>query len=114
MRLQICNDAIVANFAWSEGRKVKLPDLPEAPQAPPKGSSGPGAVWVVVGGSDGKGILVRSGVDLKSSELGRLAYHAKIAEVEENGDRVHYKKLEGEGPESGWVSKTLKGSKLIR
>eukprot|EP00747_Dinoflagellata_sp_TGD_P031115 gnl/TRDRNA2_/TRDRNA2_135076_c0_seq1.p1 gnl/TRDRNA2_/TRDRNA2_135076_c0~~gnl/TRDRNA2_/TRDRNA2_135076_c0_seq1.p1 ORF type:complete len:239 (+),score=49.53 gnl/TRDRNA2_/TRDRNA2_135076_c0_seq1:216-932(+) len=66
-------------------------------------------VWIVIGGKDKGGILVREGQDLKSPDLGRIATDARVREVERVGDRLRYEKLEGDGPESGWVSMALAG-----
>eukprot|EP00747_Dinoflagellata_sp_TGD_P018505 gnl/TRDRNA2_/TRDRNA2_126541_c0_seq1.p1 gnl/TRDRNA2_/TRDRNA2_126541_c0~~gnl/TRDRNA2_/TRDRNA2_126541_c0_seq1.p1 ORF type:complete len:581 (+),score=87.71 gnl/TRDRNA2_/TRDRNA2_126541_c0_seq1:88-1830(+) len=66
-------------------------------------------VWVVIGGS----ALVKEGCDLKSPELGRLETGAKVREVKRRGDRLNFEKLEGVGPESGWVSAALRGRPLL-
>lgn len=74
---------------------------------------GPGTIWKVVAGGD-KGIVVRSGCHLKSPELPRVAKGARLQEVELIGERLHYRKLEGSGPDWGWVSLTSKGARLLR
>merc|ERR1712226_1702101 len=58
--------------------------------------------WVVIGGMD-KGILVRAGADTKSKELGRIAHEARLEQLDLEGDRLHYKKISGDGPDTGWV-----------
>mmetsp|Transcript_37630 Transcript_37630/g.75794 ORF Transcript_37630/g.75794 Transcript_37630/m.75794 type:complete len:358 (-) Transcript_37630:150-1223(-) len=72
-----------------------------------------GTVWKVVAGGD-KGIVVRSGRNLNSPELPRLSKGARVEEVELFGERLHYRKLEGTGPDWGWVSLTSKGARLLR
>lgn len=73
-----------------------------------------GRQWAVVGGST-KGILVRKGEELHSREFAtRLAQNSIVEELELIGDRLHYKKLAGEGPDFGWVSLIVKGATLLR
>jgi len=70
--------------------------------------------WEVIGGSAKGGIIVRQGVDLKSSQLAeRLCTGAVVEEVELVAERLHYKKLTGDGPSHGWVSITLSGKPLL-
>jgi len=69
--------------------------------------------WVVVGGGE-KGIVVRSGKDLKSEELPRLQKGARVEQVKKEGERLHYRKLEGDGPDTGWISLSFKGSPLVQ
>lgn len=106
-------------------KRVKEPEEVIAHQAPPKMSrqtsresarsadepSGPR--WLIVGGAE-KGILVRSSRATTSAELGRLSNGAVVAQQELSGDRLHYQKVKGDGPEHGWVSISLKGSELCR
>eukprot|EP00747_Dinoflagellata_sp_TGD_P072875 gnl/TRDRNA2_/TRDRNA2_157663_c0_seq1.p1 gnl/TRDRNA2_/TRDRNA2_157663_c0~~gnl/TRDRNA2_/TRDRNA2_157663_c0_seq1.p1 ORF type:complete len:245 (+),score=58.43 gnl/TRDRNA2_/TRDRNA2_157663_c0_seq1:22-756(+) len=69
--------------------------------------------FVVVGGAE-KGILVRIGADLKSAELRtRLKKGAVIHQMERQGERLHYKKLEGDGPDFGWVSFSCRNHRLL-
>lgn len=79
-----------------------------------KDDSGEGNIWVVVGGGSAGGIVVRKGEGLKSAELPRLATGARIKEKERAGDRLHYEKLTGDGPDFGWVSLAFKGTPLIQ
>merc|ERR1719401_856179 len=81
--------------------KVKWP--PEQP-----------AKYMVVGGGDKGGILVRAGED-RTSEPNEvlLATGAEIEQLELKRDRLHYKKLSGEGPEEGWVSLKASGKLLV-
>merc|ERR1719326_1512952 len=70
--------------------------------------------WKVVGGSDKGGIIVRAGKELKSEQLAdRLSTGALVEQVELVGDRLHYKRLSGTGPEDGWVSLTFKEKPLV-
>jgi len=73
-----------------------------------------GKVWVVVGGEKTGGIMVRKGVETKSAEYPeRLGTGALIEQVERQGDRVKYQKMDGAGPDIGWVSLAFKGRPLI-
>mmetsp|Transcript_17871 Transcript_17871/g.41675 ORF Transcript_17871/g.41675 Transcript_17871/m.41675 type:complete len:467 (-) Transcript_17871:139-1539(-) len=66
-------------------------------------------LWEIVGGADKGGILVREGQQLSSTQLStRLATGAIVEEIELAGERLHYRKLKGDGPESGWISIVLK------
>jgi len=108
----------------AEEDACKVPRNPRA-RDPPQGGAGGGAVdlktqggedaiWVVVGGGDKGGIVVRNGEGLKSPELGRISTGARIRESEKKGDRLHYAKVSGDGPDFGWVSLTFKGAPLVR
>eukprot|EP00933_Yihiella_yeosuensis_P073057 TRINITY_DN81636_c0_g1_i1.p1 TRINITY_DN81636_c0_g1~~TRINITY_DN81636_c0_g1_i1.p1 ORF type:complete len:382 (-),score=53.01 TRINITY_DN81636_c0_g1_i1:73-1188(-) len=81
---------------------------------PDVASSSSAAYWKIVGGSKEGGILVRSGQDTSSSQLSeRLSKGSLVEELELVGDRLHYRALTGEGPNSGWVSTKLSsGGKL--
>jgi len=82
----------------------------DAPSPPPPTLK----AWVVVGGDAEKGgIVVREGESLRSTTLPRLATGAKVEQLERIGDRVHFRKLEGDGPKEGWVSFTVKGKELL-
>eukprot|EP00913_Durusdinium_trenchii_P011836 g11118.t1 len=62
-------------------------------------------LWEVVGGADTGGILVRSGQELTSSKHSeRLSTGALVEELCLAGERLHYKRHSGKGPEQGWVS----------
>jgi len=70
--------------------------------------------WEVVGGADRGGILVREGQDLASAQLPlRLSTGAQVEELELLGERLHFRRAGGEGPDSGWVSIRLKGKDLL-
>lgn len=69
--------------------------------------------WEVVGGADRGGILVRTGLELKSPEASsRLATGSLLEELELVGERLRYRRLTGAGPEEGWISITLKDKVL--
>mmetsp|Transcript_92011 Transcript_92011/g.286347 ORF Transcript_92011/g.286347 Transcript_92011/m.286347 type:complete len:476 (+) Transcript_92011:132-1559(+) len=72
-----------------------------------------GPIWTVVGGQDGKGILVRSGESTQSASLGRLATGATIKELQKKKNRLQYKMVEGGGPDSGWVTISADGKPLV-
>lgn len=68
-----------------------------------------GQVWEVVGGGANNGIVVRRGRSTASpAEGARLATGARIEELALEGDRLRYKLLEGTGPDSGWVSVSVR------
>lgn len=69
--------------------------------------------WKVVGGSSG-GIIVREGRELSSALCaGRLENGAVIEELALSGDRLNFNRLSGNGPDTGWVSTSVKGKALI-
>lgn len=69
--------------------------------------------WEVVGGTSSGGLLVRSGQELRSAELGRLATGSVVRQLELQGDRMRYEKMTGGGPAAGWVSIRLKDKDLL-
>lgn len=70
----------------------------------------PGRRWKVVGGARTGGLLVRRGPELLSAILGtrtgpaRLATGAEVEELGLLGNRLHFNKIHGEGPNVGWAS----------
>eukprot|EP00930_Biecheleria_cincta_P057208 TRINITY_DN43183_c0_g1_i1.p1 TRINITY_DN43183_c0_g1~~TRINITY_DN43183_c0_g1_i1.p1 ORF type:complete len:1002 (-),score=143.82 TRINITY_DN43183_c0_g1_i1:276-3239(-) len=92
------------------GTRLLEPAKPEVKTAQ---ETGPGTVWLVVGGGDKGGIVVRKAESLKSPELARLGTGARVEELERIGERLHYKKLAGDGPDFGWVSTSIKGNPLL-
>mmetsp|Transcript_73922 Transcript_73922/g.228407 ORF Transcript_73922/g.228407 Transcript_73922/m.228407 type:complete len:456 (-) Transcript_73922:26-1393(-) len=87
----------------------------KAAGAPPAAPATPAApLWVVVGGKTSGGIMVKKAKDLKSAELGRLSTDSTIEQVDLDGDRLHFKKITGDGPDFGWVSLTFKGNVLVK
>lgn len=71
-------------------------------------------LWQVVGGEAAGGLLVRSGQALNSPQLSsRLQSGAIVREIARHGDRLNYQKLQGDGPDTGWVSLKAKGKDLL-
>lgn len=91
----------------------KQHSLSSTKDASARKQGGEGARWQVVGGGE-KGIVVRREAALNSAEMPRLAKGAVIEEIEKKGDRLHYQKLDGDGPDYGWVSFTFKGTPLLQ
>jgi len=81
------------------------PKVEPTPPPPPR--------WEVVGGGDKGGILVREGESVGSPQTSeRLSTGALIEEMELKGERLHFKRLTGTGPEEGWISIKLPGKDL--
>lgn len=73
-----------------------------------------GGLWIVVGGSDRGGIIVRAGPELSSKqEEERLSYGAIIEAAAVAGERLQYSLLAGSGPREGWISTRLKSKDLV-
>eukprot|EP00930_Biecheleria_cincta_P042051 TRINITY_DN28921_c0_g1_i1.p1 TRINITY_DN28921_c0_g1~~TRINITY_DN28921_c0_g1_i1.p1 ORF type:complete len:722 (-),score=108.87 TRINITY_DN28921_c0_g1_i1:144-2309(-) len=71
-------------------------------------------LWAIVGGSDKGGILVREGAETSSPQLAeRLATGAFVKELELQGGRLRFEKVNGDGPASGWVSLSISGKNLL-
>jgi len=71
-------------------------------------------LWVVVAGEGKGGILVRTSESTTSKMLSeRLSTGATIEELGVVGNRLHYKRITGHGPDSGWVSISLSEKKLV-
>jgi len=71
-------------------------------------------LWIVVGGEDIGGILVRRGQELASPKLGtRLVTGATIQELDHTGNRLHYRRIHGDGPDFGWVSVKAESGKVL-
>jgi len=69
--------------------------------------------WDIVGGADKGGVLVREGQALGSpATKDRLSTGAVVEELELVGERLHYKLLDGTGPEEGWISIKVSGKEL--
>mmetsp|Transcript_61395 Transcript_61395/g.101887 ORF Transcript_61395/g.101887 Transcript_61395/m.101887 type:complete len:270 (+) Transcript_61395:57-866(+) len=70
--------------------------------------------WEVVGGADKGGIIVREGLDTKSTQAdSRLSTGALVKQLKLEGDRLQYERLTGTGPQTGWVSVKLKDKDLL-
>lgn len=75
-----------------------------------------GKVWVVVGGKDSGGIVVRKEANVSSQQFPqRLGTNATFEQLElkMKGERIKYQKIDGDGPDIGWVSVSLKGNPLV-
>mmetsp|Transcript_23003 Transcript_23003/g.44191 ORF Transcript_23003/g.44191 Transcript_23003/m.44191 type:complete len:303 (-) Transcript_23003:26-934(-) len=61
--------------------------------------------WIVVGDTGKGGILVRRGESLESALFStRLMQGTQVEELDLEGNRLHYKRLRGDGPDFGWVN----------
>jgi hypothetical protein len=70
--------------------------------------------WEVIGGISSGGILVREGRNTSSKEVSeRLRTGSIVRALEIVDGRLHYELLEGEGPETGWVSTCVKGQEIM-
>lgn len=66
-------------------------------------------LWEVVGGAGKGGIVVRQGEDVQSPmEAERLGTGALLRILASAGERLHFEKVVGAGPGTGWVSMKLK------
>lgn len=89
-----------------------VPAVASAPSGS-RSTSGPPQLWQIVGGADKGGVLVKTKEDLTSPPVEqRLATGAKVQELELVGERLHFRRLVGEGPEEGWISISLAGRPL--
>mmetsp|Transcript_121554 Transcript_121554/g.294973 ORF Transcript_121554/g.294973 Transcript_121554/m.294973 type:complete len:95 (+) Transcript_121554:709-993(+) len=71
-------------------------------------------IWIVVGGADSGGIIVRQGKSIQSPECkARLVTGTKVEEMDVQGKRLHYRRLKGDGPDFGWVSLEGSGGKKL-
>ncbi|CAE8612017.1 unnamed protein product, partial [Polarella glacialis] len=84
---------------------------PEGPAEQPVSKQ----LWRVVGGHAKGGIIVREGPlgALSACLKERLASGSLVQELESTSERLCYRKLAGEGPETGWVSFAAKGVALV-
>lgn len=71
--------------------------------------------WEVVGGRCAGGVLVRTGHDLTSPEAipARLAFRAKVRELDLQGTRLQFELVSGRGPKTGWVSTKVANKELL-
>jgi len=96
--------------ALASTRHVPLPQTYAAQNVAPTD----GQLWVVIGGGDAGGIKVRAHRETNSREYKfRLQTGARVEQLELEGERLHYKRLIGDGPDFGWVSLAFKGSPLL-
>lgn len=72
-------------------------------------------LWEVTGGEGKGGIIVREGPTTASARAEeRLSTGALIEELHLAGDRLHYRRKTGTGPETGWISITINGKELAK
>uniref|UniRef100_A0A7S2MA08 Uncharacterized protein n=1 Tax=Alexandrium andersonii TaxID=327968 RepID=A0A7S2MA08_9DINO len=65
----------------------------------------PNQLWLVVGGLESGGILVREGQDRASPECPqRLSTGAVVEEMQRVENRLEYRRIRGDGPDLGWIS----------
>jgi len=70
-------------------------------------------IWRICGGKDKGGILAREGLDLESPfcaerlSTGAFVRELALVYVEAAGERLHFQRLTGSGPETGWISVAL-------
>jgi len=73
-----------------------------------------GRFWIVVGGAETGGILVRQAKSVQSPGYQtRLTPGTKVQEIEVTGKRLHYRRIRGDGPDFGWVSIEGAGGKRL-
>lgn len=67
--------------------------------------------WIVVGGANKGGILVRRDAELSSPKHSeRLAFASIVEQLSLQGERLQYRLLSGQGPATGWLTTRLSGS----
>jgi len=59
-------------------------------------------------------LVVRSDKGASSEKVGELQKGTKFEEIRRDGKFVHFRKLEGEGPEDGWVCVRVGGKKVAK
>mmetsp|Transcript_128694 Transcript_128694/g.223162 ORF Transcript_128694/g.223162 Transcript_128694/m.223162 type:complete len:498 (-) Transcript_128694:37-1530(-) len=110
--LKIDYDEVAYEESQAAEAKVKEMQAAEAP------ASGPvavpvGQIWEIVGGADKGGVLVREGLELNSAQsASRLATGTMVEELELRGERLHFRRITGSGPDEGWISIALKDKVL--
>jgi len=83
----------------------------DIPDQEPEG----GRLWRVVGGEGKGGIMVRKGEEFTSKPLNvRLATGTLVEEIEVSGNRLHFKRIRGNGPDWGWVNIELDEKVLMQ
>jgi len=107
----------LAPEAKASAQPASAPEAKPAPAPLAKPAPAPAAeadTWLVVGGTESGGIVVREAQGLKSrAETLRLQTGSKIRMLQRNGDRLEYALLQGEGPPKGWVSIRTKDKELL-
>mmetsp|Transcript_80530 Transcript_80530/g.227966 ORF Transcript_80530/g.227966 Transcript_80530/m.227966 type:complete len:244 (-) Transcript_80530:78-809(-) len=104
--------------AAAAGEGLEAGQQPAAHETPTSqagvGAESPRQHWTVVGGGEKGGIIVRSKVELRSAELPkRLATGSVVEELAKSGDRLHFRRVHGDGPDTGWVSIAVGGKALM-
>lgn len=103
---------VVAPLRMTAEAKRKLLEsvTPAIPDMPREGLP----LWVVTGGAGKGGILVRQEEELGSKPLPiKLATGTLIEEMESVGNRLHYRRIRGDGPDFGWVNITFNDRYII-
>lgn len=72
---------------------------------------GRGCLFTVVPKS---GLLVKEASSLDSRELGRLGEKSVVERLDEKGSRWRVRLLDGDGPEQGWISRTVAGKDMMK
>jgi len=73
-----------------------------------------GPKWLAIGVGDGSGIVVRERVELASRKASaKLQKGAVLQEIELIGERLHFCKISGDGPSTGWISLTARGQRNV-
>lgn len=102
--------------AAPDGGRSRSTDGPAAPAGKGAPARGPdGELWRVRGGRCTGGIVVRNGSSLRAQELPeRLATGAILKQIKVTDGRLNYRKVQGNGPDWGWVSiETKAGVTLV-
>jgi len=89
---------------------------PEHGQLRPDDLRARGSRWLVTGGPQGRGLLVRKGEALDSAAFPfRLQKGAQLRALDAvEGNRLHYRRLSGDGPDFGWISIEANGNTLVK
>lgn len=110
------SEALGENIAKQESGELEeraVPLVPRPPSQDPMLHVRPPR-WKVVGGVGKGGIIVREKRDLQSLQLDeRLSTGALVEQTELIGDRLHFAKVSGSGPETGWVSIRMASKDLL-
>mmetsp|Transcript_122548 Transcript_122548/g.357868 ORF Transcript_122548/g.357868 Transcript_122548/m.357868 type:complete len:362 (+) Transcript_122548:113-1198(+) len=73
-----------------------------------------GPLWRVIGGANHSGIIVRTGKELSAQQATqRLSTGALVRQRELEGDRLHFVRLTGTGPDTGWVTLQTRDNDLL-
>jgi len=89
--------------------EVALPQEAPLASSPNEGAQ----MWEVVGGASRGGVIVRLGREISSKSTGRLSCGALVRQLDLLDGRLHYERVTGEGPSSGWVSVSVSDKALL-